>query len=193
MTTIPKGPRESRWFAVFLTAALAVAAAPQAYAFNSILNNFNSTYPASATGANADCAVCHLSTGGTGGGLNEYGFQLQAANRNFAAIEGLPSANINGGTTMLDEINASTQPGWTTGANNNTYDFNGNLLASNATAPAGIAGDLDPGAANNPPVANDDSATTNQDTAVTINVVANDTDVNGDLDPTSVAIEIGRA
>ena len=68
MTTKPKGPRASRWFAVFLTAALAVAAAPQAYAFNSILNNFNSTYPASSTGANANCAVCHRAVGGTGAG-----------------------------------------------------------------------------------------------------------------------------
>ena len=34
-------------------------------------------------------------------------------------------------------------------------------------------------AVNNPPVAADDSATTNEDTAVTISVLANDTDVDG--------------
>jgi len=33
---------------------------------------------------------------------------------------------------------------------------------------------------NDAPVANDDSATTNEDTPVTVNVVANDTDVEGD-------------
>ena len=157
MNSITKVPREARWSVFYLLAALAVlaglVAAPQAYAFNSILNNFNSTYPASSTGANGNCADCHRSVGGTGGGLNEYGQQLKLANRNFAAIEGLSSANVNGGTTMLDEINASTQPGWTTGANNNIYDFNNNLLASNASPPGGIAGDLDPGAANLPPVA----------------------------------------
>ena len=140
-----------------LTTGLATLAllvtSQQALAFNSILNNFNNTYTASSTGANANCAVCHRSTGGTGGGFNEYGQQLKLANRNFAAIEGLPSVNINGGTTMLDEINASAQPGWTTGANNNIYDLNNNLLASNASPPGGIVGNLDPGAANLPPIA----------------------------------------
>ena len=38
---------------------------------------------------------------------------------------------------------------------------------------------------NEPPVATDDSATTPEDTAVTINVTANDTDVDGNLDPTT--------
>ena len=40
----------------------------------------------------------------------------------------------------------------------------------------------------NPPVANDDSDTTLQDTPVTTNVVANDSDPDGDLDPATVAI-----
>jgi len=44
---------------------------------------------------------------------------------------------------------------------------------------------------NNPPVANDDSATTTIDTAVTIDVTANDTDVDGTIDPTTVAILSG--
>jgi hypothetical protein len=102
-----------------------------------------------------------------GGGLNEYGFQFQQNGQSFAAIEGLPSANINGGSTILDEINASAQPGWTTGANNNSYDFNNNLLASDASPPVGIAGDLDPTAppVNEAPVANDDSATMLHDNA----------------------------
>lgn len=38
------------------------------------------------------------------------------------------------------------------------------------------------------PVANDDTALTAEDTPVVIDVVANDTDVDGDLDPTSVTI-----
>ena len=65
-------------------------------------------------------------------------------------MEGLPSINTNGGTTMLDEINASTQPGWTTGTNNDLYDKGGNV--STVTAPGGI-GQLDPSAPNLPPVA----------------------------------------
>jgi FtsP/CotA-like multicopper oxidase with cupredoxin domain len=41
---------------------------------------------------------------------------------------------------------------------------------------------------NSPPVANDDSATTTQDTAVTINVLNNDVDSDGTLDPTTVTL-----
>jgi hypothetical protein len=43
-------------------------------------------------------------------------------------------------------------------------------------------------AANVPPVANDDSATTDEDTAVTVNVVANDTDTDGTVDPTTITV-----
>ncbi len=41
---------------------------------------------------------------------------------------------------------------------------------------------------NGPPIANDDSATTARGTPVTIDVLANDTDPDGTLDPTSVAV-----
>ncbi|MEM7132835.1 MAG: Ig-like domain-containing protein [Chloroflexota bacterium] len=41
------------------------------------------------------------------------------------------------------------------------------------------------------PVANDDTASTNQATAVIIDVLANDTDVDNDIDPTSVSITDG--
>jgi hypothetical protein len=41
-------------------------------------------------------------------------------------------------------------------------------------------------ATNDPPVANDDDAWTSKGTAVTINVAANDTDPDGNLDPTTV-------
>ncbi len=37
--------------------------------------------------------------------------------------------------------------------------------------------------ANDPPVANDDSANTDEDTATSIDVAANDSDPNGNLDP----------
>ena len=42
-----------------------------------------------------------------------------------------------------------------------------------------------------PPVANDDSATTAENTAVTIDVVLNDTDLNGNLDPASARVTSG--
>ena len=164
-----------------LTTGLATLAlltsAQQAQAFHPILNAFNSPYPASSSGTNASCQLCHGSSTST---WNEYGWGLRQNGENFGALEDLTSINVNGGNTMLDEINASTQPGWTTGANNNLYN-SGGLITSTQTAPGGI-GTLDPGAppANNPPVANDDSATTPQDTAVTVDVLANDTDDDGD-------------
>jgi VCBS repeat-containing protein len=52
------------------------------------------------------------------------------------------------------------------------------------TATVSISVDPD----NDPPVANDDSATTPEDTAVTIDVAANDTDPDGNLDPSSAAV-----
>jgi hypothetical protein len=44
---------------------------------------------------------------------------------------------------------------------------------------------------NRPPVANDDTATTPEDAPVTINVVANDTDPDNNLDPSSVTVNGG--
>jgi PKD repeat protein len=119
-----------------------------AHAFGNILSSFNSTYPNSTSGANASCQLCH---GQSTSEWNEYGWGLRQNGHNFAALENLLSININGGTTNLDEINASTQPGWTTGTNNNLYDSAG-LIMSDETAPAGIGG-LDPPAGNQPPVA----------------------------------------
>ena len=46
---------------------------------------------------------------------------------------------------------------------------------------------------NDPPVATDDSDTTDEDTPVTVDVVANDTDIDGNLDPTSVTVTSGPA
>ena len=105
--------------------------------------------PVLRTGANASCQTCHGSSTST---WNEYGWGLRSNGRNFAALENNPSINVNGGTTMLDEINASTQPGWTTGANNNLYN-SGGLTSSTATAPGGISGMLDPTTGNQPPTA----------------------------------------
>jgi hypothetical protein len=44
---------------------------------------------------------------------------------------------------------------------------------------------------NDAPVANDDSATTNEDTPATIDAAGNDTDVDGNLDPTSATVISG--
>jgi PKD repeat protein len=145
---IPKG-RAGRGVVLASLASLGLLmSAPPAFGFNSILSNFNSTYPGSSSGANAGCQLCHGNSTST---WNEYGWGLRQNGQSFAALESLPSVNINGGTTMLDEINAGTQPGWTTGANNNLYNSSG-LTTSAETPPSGI-GILDPAAANLPPVA----------------------------------------
>ena len=125
--------RVRRWLSVAGLAAIMAWQSP-VFAFGSILSAFNSAYPGSSTGANASCQTCHGSATST---WNEYGWGLRSNGQNFAALENIPSINVNGGTTMLDEINASTQPGWTTGANNNLYN-SGGLTSSTATAPDGI-------------------------------------------------------
>jgi len=48
-------------------------------------------------------------------------------------------------------------------------------------------------ALNDPPVANDDTATTSEDTQIDIDVLANDSDVDGNLDPASVNVTSGPA
>ncbi|NNM16752.1 MAG: tandem-95 repeat protein, partial [Bacteroidia bacterium] len=44
------------------------------------------------------------------------------------------------------------------------------------------------GAVNNPPIAVDDADTTNEDTPITISVLSNDFDADGNIDPTSVTV-----
>jgi VCBS repeat-containing protein len=46
---------------------------------------------------------------------------------------------------------------------------------------------------NDPPVANDESATTPEDVPITVNVTNNDTDVDGNLDPSSATVVSGPA
>ncbi len=134
---------------IFAFIFLLFAYTGSANAYPSILSDFNSSYSNSSSGANASCQLCHGQTTST---WNEYGWQLRQNGINFGVIESIPSMNINGGTTFLDEINASTQPGWTTGNVNNIYD-SGGFVSGAETAPVGI-GALDPAAANQPPVAN---------------------------------------
>jgi hypothetical protein len=86
-----------------------------AYATGGIFGQFSAQYPGSNSANNASCQLCH---GSDTQDLNEYGYDLQLSGVNFIAVQNDLSVNINGGTTYLDEINASTQPGWTTGANN---------------------------------------------------------------------------
>src|SRR3990170_3656167 len=117
----------------------------------SIYDDWSLRYPSSLTddnllNAQGDvCQLCHRDVGG-GAPYNQYGYaiklRLDAGDTNdqaFAAVEGLNSDLDSGGFTNLQEINASTQPGWRVGTNI-VYDKNG--VTSAATAPSGVP--LDP-------------------------------------------------
>lgn len=79
---------------------------PQAQAFQSILNSFNSTYGTAGTRLD-QCSTCHASN--TNLSLNPYGSDLAAAGRSFSAIENVDSDGD--GFTNIVEINALTFPG----------------------------------------------------------------------------------
>ncbi|MGD8644867.1 MAG: hypothetical protein PVI15_11285, partial [Chromatiales bacterium] len=80
------------WHWPLLGLAFLLFQAPQVFAISSFLDQFNSTYSASASGTNANCQLCHTSRFSE---FNEYGFQYLRSGLNFSAIEGLASANIN--------------------------------------------------------------------------------------------------
>jgi len=136
--------------AIVLCSVAAWMWTPGAYAFNSYLTSFESTYPGSTTG-NAGCVVCH-GTNASGardtGTFNVFGAELASRGGDIvtrlAAIEGLDSDGE--GHTNRQEIDASAQPGWcvasTPGCSNGGF-----------TLPAGVSA-LDPAAGNQAPTAN---------------------------------------
>lgn len=133
-----------------LTALGAMGVIADAHAFSSLLSSWRSQYPGSSSADNlADpCHLCHAPSSRSY--FNAYGWALVQNGRDFAAAESLNSDGDPTGATNLEEINANTQPGWTTGANNL---INGGSISSNALAPTGTSGDLDPAAQNQPPTA----------------------------------------
>ncbi|MGD8310913.1 MAG: choice-of-anchor D domain-containing protein, partial [Chromatiales bacterium] len=114
---------------LFLGVALLVGQIPQAAAFPSYLNTWKGLYPASSSGDNANCALCHNSFS-SGSGFNPYGSAVRNASGSTStqiqAVEGFDSDNDPTGSNNLAEIEASTQPGWT------------------GSAPSGVTGNLDP-------------------------------------------------
>ena len=116
----------------FLVSLLGVAlmtAAPLIRAERSYMGTWSGIYPASSSDSNAQCALCHNST--TGSGYNSYGIDiaLSSAGGISARIVDVEDENSDSDPTASDnitEINANAQPGWT------------------GTAPFGVTGDLDP-------------------------------------------------
>ena len=142
MQTISKVPRETRWSVFYLLAALAVLAAlvtaPQAQARSGYLSEWRSLYPASTTDATSGrngCQVCHAASNGD---MNAYGDVIRADFDSGIAI-GIAITNAEGqdsdgqGGSNLTEINANSQPGWTSGQNPTFDQGNG-----------ADAGDVDP-------------------------------------------------
>jgi len=93
---------------------------------------------------------------GTLSGITNQACVLGTPNTDSALITYTPNANFNGTDTF-------------------TYIANDGKANSNTTTVS-----ITVNAINDPPVANNDSVTTQKNTAVTINVLANDTDVDGD-------------
>ncbi|MEN8167639.1 MAG: PKD domain-containing protein [Pseudomonadota bacterium] len=103
------------------TAGALLTTATVAHATNTWLNNWRNIYPSSLSDENASCALCHT-TIDTGGNLNAYGSEVRSS-----GITGAAGADSDGqGDANLVEINADTQPAWS------------------SSAPAGVVGLLDP-------------------------------------------------
>jgi len=164
----------------------ALLLAPAAHAESDYLNNWRGLYP----GSNSDAASCQLCHGSSTGDINPYGFAVASCNpatsgnisQRIQAAEGPNSDGDAGGFTNLEEINASTQPGWTTGLND-IWSRGGCNPQNPETAPNGLGTPLDPPVGNVPPVANDDPYNTPFQTQLIITapgVLANDTDADGD-------------
>ncbi len=120
-------------------------------------DGFNLVYPASTTGTNSSCNVCHSNGGGTD--LNAYG-RAWAAQHNagqtvraaFLAIESANSDSDPTGSLNIAEITAGAQPGWTPGAVNTLYDMFSLVATVTNQNPPSITGLLDPATtANRPP------------------------------------------
>ncbi|MDA7687128.1 hypothetical protein N9177_00685 [bacterium] len=115
----------------------------------SILSAWQATYPSSDSDL-VNCQLCHQNTSG-GNPWNAYGWNIRqgiqnsglAASAAIAAVEAINSdASVVSASNNLEEISASTQPGWTAGAANTIYFKDGSTLTSQ-TAPS-LATPLDP-------------------------------------------------
>jgi hypothetical protein len=166
-------------------AALAMLTSIQtAHAASSYLTTWSNLYPASASDNNASCQICH---GSSTQNINPYGFAMAQCNgasggisARIQAVEGQDSDGQ--GDSNLTEINANTQPGWTTGA---MQVWTRNNCSPNGTNTYPGGGDVDPAAppVNTPPVANNDNFSTAFQTPLTVaapGVLGNDNDADGD-------------
>ncbi|MEZ5543194.1 MAG: PKD domain-containing protein [Pseudomonadota bacterium] len=152
------GQGSGRACALLLGASLLLGATA-APAFPIYYTLWNNTYPASQSGERAGgegCQLCHWTTAAT---WNAYGNALKTLVQGgisitiaFTLVAGSDSDQDPGQADNVSEINASTQPGWTSGGNNPVYNRTGNVIATVAP-PLDTQPPYDPGAAPLPPVA----------------------------------------
>jgi len=166
------------------------------YAKSVLQSMFEAVYSHSQSTQTADCQTCHARQVNQ---LNSYGKALcdqltDEANNTERLLsfqsraivaEGLDSDGD--GFSNIEEINGSAQPGWTLGELNPTYAkvFNKNVCVATGlfeAAPTWVpTSSLDPQpVSNRAPVSSNDTSSTAIDTSVTIDVLGNDIDANGD-------------
>ena len=153
MIAIPQTIPRLRWLlATGLALTLSLSWAPQADAAPDYLGTWAGLYPGSASEDNAGCQICH---GNSTQNINPYGravSQCSGATGSITArIQAAEGVDSDGqGDSNITEIGADTQPGWTTP---DVPVFNrGNCAPAGTDTYAG-AGEVDPAAANLPPVA----------------------------------------
>ena len=99
-----------------------------------------------------------------------------------------PRSNTNGLTTWsIDWVAPNTTGTETLYVCGNAVNLNGNNLGDENNTPCTTM-DILVNSANLPPIANDDNVTTDEDTEVTIDVLSNDIDSDGSLQPSTVTI-----
>jgi hypothetical protein len=140
------------WTLIALCAATLVVHPQLAEANQDILLGWQLRYPTSQSYGNAGCALCHESASAAqwnayGNALNLLLFPTRTAAQIDAALAAVENNDSDGdpaGATNVQEIQANTQPGWRAGSNNNIYDALGTVVKTNAAAPSGISGNVDP-------------------------------------------------
>ena len=166
--------RISRLLKTWLTATALLAMSQQADAENNWPGEFLAEYPQAGpvlTTAAEDCSLCHTQVPQR----NAYGLSIQPAN----------DGNIRDRLVAVEPVNSD---GDTDGAGNacdNITEINADTLPGNSSSTPDNCG-----AGNQAPVANNDTATTLHDTAVSIEVLANDTDDGQPNPPGVISINI---
>ena len=145
--------------ALSLVASLgALVSAPLVHAERSYVGTWNGIYPGSSSADNADCQLCHAASTDF---LNPYGEAICSSNAGNISnrIQDVAVESVNSDADPTDsdnitEINSNTQPGWTPGNVNSTYNRgNCNATGNVEAPPTSIPGGLDPVAGNQPPIA----------------------------------------